>query len=261
MMYNIINPKKLKGDQKMQLITPNKKLFALVYGVSGSGKTHLAATYALWHPEENVLLVDVDQGSETLKAKEFSNARNLFVISFDTFKDLDELYTLCKNNTVQGWIQAIPELKGKLNKPFKCGIIDTWTELQWVLLTELRRKNSRLGQGLDFRQNIEIQHWGQMTDINKLSVISFKDLEMEFLFLMQAQVKEDKATGALVKGPSIHGKLVLEFPAYFTTVIYTYNTPQGEWKATTLPKMGWPAKVRGKVGKDMANPTLKELLL
>ena len=41
---------------------------------------------------------------------------------------------------------------------------------------------------------------------------------------------------------------------------YTYTTPKGEWAATTLPKLGWVAKVRGKVGKDLAFPTLEGLL-
>ena len=73
----------------MRLVEPNSKLFGLIYGMSGTGKTHLAATYALWHPDRNVLLIDADQGSETLKAKEFEKADNLYVVSFDDFKDFD----------------------------------------------------------------------------------------------------------------------------------------------------------------------------
>lgn len=244
----------------MKLIQPNTKLFALIYGMSGSGKTHLAATYCQWRRDVPTLLIDADQGSETLKAKEFENLDNLFVVSFDVFKDLNSCYELCKVNTVEAWCNAIPELKGLLTKPIGCIIWDTWTEIQWAMTTELRRKNNLLGKGLDYRDNIQIQHWGQMTDLNKLAISSFKDLPIECLFLMQAITKEDDATHSLVKGPAIHGKLVTEVPAMFTTVIYTYNTPSGEWRATTLPKMGWPAKIRGKQGKDIANPTLKQLL-
>ena len=244
----------------MQLISPNKKLFALIYGQSGSGKTHLAATYCLWHPDDPVILIDADQGSETLEAKEFRNCKNLFVVSFDAFQDLDQVYSLCEKNTVEEWCKAIPELTGKLTKPFKCIIWDTWTEVQWVLSAELRKKNKILGSGLKYRDNLQLQHWGQLTDLNKLAIASFKDLPMECLFLMQQGTKEDANTGAIVKGPAIHGKLVSEVPAMFTTVIYTYNTPTGGWKATTLSKQGWPAKVRGRMGKDLENPTLEELL-
>lgn len=244
----------------MQLIQPNKKIFALIYGQSGSGKTHLAATYCLMNPDDPVILIDADQGSETLEAKEFKNCDNLFVVSFDAFQDLDQIYSLCEKNTVEGWCKAIPELEGKLKKPFKCIIWDTWTEVQWILSAELRKKNGLLGKGLNYRNNLQLQHWGQLTDLNKLAISSFKELPMECLFLAQAGTKEDANTGAIIKGPAIHGKLVQEMPAYFTTVIYTYNTVKGGWGATTLSKQGWPAKVRGRAGKDIENPTLKELL-
>lgn len=244
----------------MRLVEPNSKLFGLIYGMSGTGKTHLAATYALWHPDRNVLLIDADQGSETLKAKEFEKADNLYVVSFDDFKDLNEVYDLCKVNTVEKWCAKVDGLKGILTKPFDCIVWDTWTEVQWTMSTELRKKNGLMGNGLNYRNNIQLQHWGQITDLNKLSIASFKELPIECLFLMQAIVKEDEVTKQVIKGPSIHGKLVTELPAMFTTVIYTYNTPSGGWKATTLPKMGWPAKIRGRTGKDIENPTLKELL-
>ena len=244
----------------MKVVGPNKKLFALIYGASGSGKTHLAATYCLWHPDETVLLVDADQGSETLEADEFKSIKNLIIVDLEYFKDLNMLFELCETNTVENWVKAIPELKGVMQKPVSTIIFDTWTEMQWMFLEELRRRNGRLGRGLDFRQNIEIQHWQQMTDLNKKAIMAFKELPIKCLVLAQAGTREDQDTGQIIKGPAIHGKLVQEMPAWFSTVIYTYNTPTGGWKATTIPRMGWPAKVRGKKGKDLENPTLKELL-
>lgn len=244
----------------MKFIKPNTKLFALIYGMSGTGKTHLAATYCRLYPEEPVLLIDVDQGSATLNATDLQDINNLFAVSFDSFKDLNDVYELCKANTVEKWCEAIPELKGLLNKPFRCIIWDTWSEMQWKMSSELRTKNKLLGKGLNFRDNIQLQHWGQLTDLNKLSVAAFKELDMDCLFLMQAEVKEDATTNALVKGPAIHGKLVTELPAMFTTVIYTYTNPKGIWCATTLPKLGWIAKVRGFDGRDLELPTLEKLL-
>ena len=245
----------------MKLIKPSSnKLFALIYGMSGSGKTHLASTYARDFPDKKVLLIDVDQGSATLLASDLKDVDNLYVVSFDTFKDLDTAFTLCQKNTVEDWVREIPDLKGALTKPFDCIIWDTWSELQWVMSSELRKKSGLLGKGLNYRDNIQIQHWGQMTDLNKLAGASFKDLPIDCIFTMQAQAKEDPVTGQIIKGPAIHGKLVTEFPALFTTVIYTYNNPKGDFCATTQPKLGWPAKVRGKEGKDMVNPTMKELI-
>ena len=245
----------------MNLIKPsNNKLFALIYGGSGSGKTHLSATYAQAYPDKNVLLIDVDQGSATLLASDLKDINNLYVVSFDSFKDLDTSFELCKTNTVEAWVKAIPDLNGLLKKPFDCIIWDTWSELQWVMMSELRAKNALAGKGLNYRNNIQLQHWGQITDLNKLAAASFKELPIDCIFIMQAQISEDKLTGQVIKGPAIHGKLVTEFPALFTTVIYTYNNPKGEFCATTLPRLGWPAKVRGQVGKDIVYPKLKDLL-
>lgn len=244
----------------MHLVQSDNKLFGLIYGMSGSGKTHLAATYCRLHKDDPVLLIDVDQGSNTLNAPDLQDIENLYAVSFDKFTDLDTAFKLCKSNTVEGWVKEIPELKGILTKPFKCIIWDTWSELQWVMSAELRSKNGLQGNGLNYRNNIQLQHWGQMTDLNKLAVSEFKKLPIDCLFLMQAEAKEDAITGQVIKGPSIHGKLVTELPALFTTVIYTYNNPKGEFCATTLPKLGWPAKIRGKEGIDMTNPTMEKLV-
>ena len=244
----------------MHLIKMNPKMFALIYGASGSGKTHLAATYCRLYPEDPVLLVDADLGSATLEAKDLQDIKNLYAIEFEAFKDLNQIYELCKKNDVDEWVKAIPELKGILTKPFKCIIWDTWSELQWVMSSELRSKNQLSGKGLDYRPNMQLQHWGQMTDLNKLAVSSFKSLDIDCIFIMQSEVSQDAVTNQMIKGPAIHGKLTTELPAMFNLVIYTYNNPKGDFCATTLPKLGWPAKIRGLVGKDIVNPTMKELI-
>ena len=42
-----LNYQPIRGGTEMKLIEPgDKKKLALIYGMSGSGKTHLAATYA-----------------------------------------------------------------------------------------------------------------------------------------------------------------------------------------------------------------------
>ena len=256
---SIINTEKERSNL-MELIKPNDKLFGLIYGMSGSGKTHLAATYCAMYPDEPVLLIDADMGSATLNAKDLKCLDKLFVIDFKLFKDLDSIYQLCEKNTVEDWCKAIPDLKGKLTKPFRCVIWDTWSEVQWILSEEIRDLKHIVGKGLSYREPLQLQHWGQMTDLNKMSAKAFKDLPMDVLFLMQAEISTDPVSQQMIKGPAIAGKLVTEFPAMFTTVIYCYTTPNGGYKATTLSKLGWPAKVRGFEGKDLDNPTLKELL-
>lgn len=233
---------------------PLEGVFALLYGESGSGKTHFLATIA---ELGYVLIVDADKGNRTLQTapdlKKYWN--NIEVVNFNKFADLDALYKLVLKNDPAEWSKVLGK---KIERKFDWIALDTWTEMQWIMLQKLR-KESGLGGGdnekLDFRKNIQIQHWGMMTDLNKLSIEAFKSCtHVNIVFVMQECVVQDAITGSITKGPSIHGKLVKEMPAYFETVIHTYNNLQGKWCATTLPKQGWPAKNRIKVGEDKVDP-------
>lgn len=232
---------------------PLEGVFALVYGASGTGKTHLIGTLA---ELGTVLVVDVDKGFRTLQtAKDIKNKENIEVVSFDQFADLDSLYKLVQKNEPAEWSKA---LNITVAKPFDWIVYDTWSETQWYMMQQLR-KNSGLGGGaferLDFRKNIQIQHWGMMTDLNKLAIESLRDCtHVNQVFTMQETAVKDDITGAMVKGPAIHGKLVQELPAYFEIVVHTYTDISGSWCATTLPKQGWPAKTRLGVGKDVKLP-------
>lgn len=234
---------------------PLENIFALVYGDSGTGKTHLAATLG---ELGRVLIVDIDKGSRTIQSAEDLKQYwdNLTVAGFDVFKDLDTLFKLTAANSKETWSKAF----GEETEPFDWIVIDTWTELQWYMLQELRKREGLSGTTLDFRKNIGIQHWGALTDLNKLSVEAFKNLKSpNIVFIMQEAAVQDATTGAMIKGPAIHGKLVKEMPAYFEIVIHTYTDIQGKWHATTLPKAGWPAKTRLGEGKDLVAPLASQI--
>ena len=68
-------------------------IFALVYGASGTGKTHLMGTIG---ELGRVLIIDIDQGIKTLRnapdLKKAGYTDNITVVSFDKFRDLDEAY-------------------------------------------------------------------------------------------------------------------------------------------------------------------------
>lgn len=234
-------------------------IFALVYGGSGTGKTHLMGTVG---ELGKVLIVDIDKGIKTLKyAKDLQTGKyldNITVVSFDSFKDLNELYELVKANDPAKWSK---KLQVPITEKFEWIIYDTWSEIQWAMSQKLRDDKSINSSRLDYRKNLEIQHWGLLTDLNKLCVQSLRECPINQIFTMQEHITKDSVTDEMIKGPAIHGKLVTEFPAYFDIVVHTYVDVTGKFGATTRIKNKWPAKTRLGEGTDFTNPVAKDIFM
>lgn len=237
----------------------NEKIFALVYGGSGTGKTHLIGTLG---ELGRVLVIDIDQGYKTIvNAPDITKQMkdNIVVSTFDQFGDLDKAFKLIVKNDPKEWSRV---LGATIEHPFDWIVWDTWSEIQWAMMQQLR-KNEGLGlsagKDIEFRKNVQIQHWGMLTDLNKLAVEQLKGLPVNQVFTMQEKVDKNEITGEVIKGPAIHGKMTSEMPAYFDVVVHTYTDMSGKFCATTLPKQKWPAKTRLGVGKDYQNPTAKQI--
>jgi hypothetical protein len=241
--------------------------FALIYGGSGTGKTHLAATAG---ELGKVLIIDADLGGVTVKtSKRLEQWKdNVVIASARAFRDLDEAAKLIDKNDVDEWRKKLLS-KGEENKklvekivaPFDWFVFDTWTEWQWLMLTELRKNEGLSGGGkLDFRKNIGIQHWGMLTDLNKIAIETFRDMGKNIIFNMQEVIVHDEVSGFTYGGPAIHGKMVKEMPAYFNIVVHTYSTPTGDYVASTKRKGFFDAKTRfGEPGEFKGFPTIKQV--
>lgn len=251
-----------KGSGKLKIIDLNAPdtdpVFALVYGASGTGKTHLMGTLG---ELGQVLIIDIDQGIKTLRnAPDLLQAHyndNITVVSFDKFKDLDEAYKLVAANDPKQWSKKFGV---QIDVPFDWIAWDTWSEIQWYMLEELRSKDSEMkGNGLNFRKNVQIQHWGMMTDLNKLAVQQLRACSVNQVFTMQEKLDKDELSGAVYGGPAIHGKMVQEMPTFFDIVVHTYTDLSGNYCATNKAKGKWPGKTRLGVGQEFKNPTAKQL--
>lgn len=233
-------------------------IFALVYGPSGSGKTHFVGTLA---ELGKVLIIDIDKGYKTLaSAVDLAKVRdNIFVCSFDKFKDLNEAAQLVAKNDPDLWNKKF-NTPGLIKEPFDWVAWDTWSEIQWFMLEELRSKDAEMrGSGLNFRKNVQIQHWGMMTDLNKLAVQELRKCKVNQIFTMQEAMTKDEVSGVIHGGPAIHGKMVQEMPVYFDVVVHTGNDLGGNFTATTKKKGAWPAKTRLGAGTEYKNPTAKQV--
>jgi hypothetical protein len=246
-------------DVTSQVTKPH---FVLVYGGSGTGKTHLAGTVA---EDGLTLVIDVDQGMETLScAPKLAKARNNLIVStFDTFGDLNTIYKLVQKNDPAAWSAQL-KLTGDdaLTEPFKWVVWDTWSELQFYMMEQLRKEkdHGQFANKLEFRRNVEIQHWGLMTDLNKLAIQELRKCTVNQIFVMQETIIKDELSGVVTGGPAIHGKLVQEIPAYFGTVIHTGANLSGQFTATTKAVGRWPAKTRRGVGQLYTDSTMKQIL-
>ena len=259
----------------MQVIDPsvdNGKCFALGYGGSGTGKTHLAGTLG---DIGYTLIIDADKGYKTLVKPNVPGITqkmrdNLVICSIDQFKDLDTAYQLIHDNDPDKWSRALStkDRKVTIEKPFDWAVWDTWSEMQWHMMQQLRKNENLLspnmGKSLDFRKNVGIQHWGMLTDLNKLAIEQLRDVTysgtINQLFLMQEKIDKNEELGTVEKGPSIHGKMMNEMPTYFDIVFHTSTDPVGNFLACTKRKAGWPAKTRLGEGQEYKNPTAKEVL-
>ena len=235
------------------------RVFALVYGASGTGKTHLMGTVG---ELGSVLLIDIDQGVKTIiYAKDLQKYHpNITAVSFDQFRDLDTAYKLLiryRPKILNSLFKL--EVYDAINKPFDLIIWDTWSVIQWYMHKQLREDVGRQGVGLNFRKNLEIQHWGMLTDLNKLAIQQLRDCKVNQIFTMQETMSKDEISGQIFGGPAIHGKLVAEMPTYFDIVVHTYTDISGKYMASTRSKGKWPAKTRLGECADFVNPTAKQI--
>lgn len=238
-------------------------IFALVYGASGTGKTDFIGTLG---EMGRVLVIDIDMGGMTLQtsARVRPFLKNIWRVSFDEFGDLDTAYKYILKNDPAEWTKLLklpPE--EAITAPFDWIVWDSWTELQWNMLQELRKNEKLTTTKLEFRKNIGIQHWGMLTDLNKLSIECLREASKEAkvnqVFTMLEAMSKDEISGQIFGGPAIHGKLVHELPGYFNIVVHTYTDLSGKYCVSTQSKGRWPAKTRLGAGIDKANVMAKDV--
>ena len=242
----------------MKVIQGNDKQFVLVYGPSGTGKTHLSSTLG---ELGKVLIIDVDQGSNTIFSDKINkkHADNITVVDFTTFADLDAAFQAVKKNTPEHWSKVFGET---IEHSFDWVVWDTWSELQYFMREGNRIQNdhSKFAGKFEWRNSLTQPQWGQIYDLNMLAIRELRKLPIKQLFIMQEATFKDDDTGVVTGGPSISGKMVQEFPALFDTVVHQTVNLRGEFLSSTQAKGRFPAKSRKKPPAVYTNSTLKDIL-
>jgi len=237
----------------------------LVYGEPGVGKTHFLGSVGecLY-----TLAVDVDNGFKTLRKVPKAWRDNLYPIRLTDFSDIDKLYKLCLKNDPDRWAREFngglkPGDEGyvPVREPFQAVAIDTWSELNWVVKEAKRKQLGKDGGGsLGWRDNIQIQDWGNILDLHQLALEAFRDLDMTFLCCMHEQVVQDEKTKIIRGMPSLNGKLAAELGKYFDVVGHMSVTPQGKYVMNTRATARYQAKSRIAIDRAIQDPTFKLML-
>lgn len=124
----------------------------VVYGGPGVGKT----TFACGSTKYNIFLFDIDDGTASLRTNPAIKQDNIYVKPCKTFTDfLDGLRYLQAN------IQH-----------FQVVVIDTATELQRIILAEIKEKKKGDGR----------QQWGETLDMMEALTRTFKGLNAHRIF-------------------------------------------------------------------------------
>lgn len=144
---------------KIQPVTQLKtNLVMMVYGRSGTGKTHFGSTFP-----RPILFIDTNErGTETIAQEE-----DIDVVRVTEWEELDELYWALKDQETDVEYASI--------------VIDQVSSLQDIGMAEVLRKG-RKGRDETFTQ----RNWGQLSGMMKQYITDFRDLSDYYNLLLIA---------------------------------------------------------------------------
>ena len=144
---------------KIQPVTDLKtNTVMMVYGRSGTGKTHFGSTFP-----KPILFIDTNErGTETIAQEE-----DIDVVRVTEWQEIDELYWALLNKETPVEYQSI--------------VIDQVSNLQDIGMAEVLRKG-RKGRDETFTQ----RNWGQLSGMLKQFISDFRDLSDSYNILLIA---------------------------------------------------------------------------
>lgn len=198
-----------------------------VYGASGVGKTHLAATAQDCPELRDVLYVDAEAGGQTLRTMAKGN---LDIVSIQNWNQLVRVYEFlqqyCKlkeSQVSEAQLRALFAKVGIGDRPtlpdYKTVVIDTIDEVQDYCMKHI--------QGID-PQNTKLdmpyakpgwEEYGEILDRMRSTVRNFRNLPMHVVVTCHREIKQDESQRMIIV-PSLVGKFGIAVQAYFDFVGY-----------------------------------------
>lgn len=154
-----VTPKPTSILDKIKPVTELKtNLVMMVYGRSGTGKTHFGSTFP-----KPILFIDTNErGTETIALEE-----DIDVVRVTEWAEMDELYWALFDKTTDVQYASI--------------VVDQVSNLQDIGMAEVLRKG-RKGRDETFTQ----RNWGQLSGMLKQWISDFRDLSDNYNLLLIA---------------------------------------------------------------------------
>jgi hypothetical protein len=217
----------------------------MIYGLPGSGKTHLAGTGVKSRHLAPLLYVNAEAGSSTLIKLAIED--NIQIIPDPSAQG---------SITWAQFVQVYDELdrqcyQGNDSPDFQTVVIDTGTELQKINMDSVMART--LSAHPDRDPDVPGLHdWGASTNAMRKYLRLYRDLPMNFIFLCHEQTERDNK-GVMWKRPDLPGKLTNQVAGLFDQVMYLY-TKEGdkgdETKPSEIRRMLLTGALEGYVTKD-----------
>lgn len=193
------------GIQTHKAGNRNPALNMLIYGQSGTGKTVLTGSADEVPDMRNVIVVDLENGTESLRA----HYPNVETVRVKDWKEMQLVYD---------------ELHAGRHE-YNTVVIDSLTECQnfnmGTIMQELVERKTDEGKSVD--PDIPgLREYGKGLLQMRKYVRAFRDLPMHTIFTALEQERKDEKTGQVSVTPLLTGRLAAEIGAYLDLVMYYY---------------------------------------
>lgn len=230
-MTEVLTPTSFGG---LKIETPQAQephFTALVYGRPSVGKTTLVGSADAVPEMRNVLMVDVEGGTLSLRKTEY----NVDVVRITSWEQLQDLYAALAAG----------------GHEYNTVILDSLTEIQELNM----QYNMRLMKEDpdNFERDPDIPGWTEWNKSGKhikQLIRLFRDLPMNVLFTALMKEDKDNKSGIVMKLPDLPGKLAHRVAALFDIVLYYTIVPREDGEVRVLASQAGTNTVAKNRGSD-----------
>jgi len=237
-----LTPKFLAGLPLQRVQQRSQYLNMLIYGESGVGKTTLAGSADAVPDMRPVLFVDIEGGTESLRAQ-YPSVETVRVM---TWKEMQQVYD---------------ELhRGKHG--YQTIVLDSLTEIQKFNMYNI------MGELVKVRPDLDpdvpgMREWGKNLEQIRRFVRGFRDLPMHTIFTALEVSDKNDRTGEVKLNPMLSGKLKGEIPAFLDIVVYFFMKKVNDEMVRAILCQKTDSHVAkdrtGRLPRTIAKPTMQEI--